>query len=508
MEVSLILKTILFLLVSAVIYRIVLFLLHVRRITAIFKGAKGPEKCHWLFGSLVHFPKDGHDRMQYFLDICNKYGKEQGYVLLWGMFKKPLVIACSPRIMSIICKSNEPKSRGFVGLYRLLLPWLGEGLLVANGEKWARNRRLLTPAFHFEILMPYVQVFNESADILVEKLTKKAEEGKRFEVFNEVCLCTLDSMLRCAFSYTKNVQTAGETNEYVKAVNRLTCRLSERFLNPILLVDFFWNLTKASRQYKKDCEFVHTVSEEIIDKRQLELETGKPDKRRYVDFLDILLKAKDEVGNKLTRLEVRNEVDTFLFEGHDTTASAISWILFSLAENAECQRKCQKEIDELLRDRDSDDIEWSDLSKFEYLTMCIKEGMRLHAPVPIVGRDIENDFDLGDRVAPKGTLVQINIWALNHMEHIWGSDHMEFKPGRFSKENIDTMENFQFVPFSAGPRNCIGQNFAMNELKVVLSKLLKHFTFRLDTSHEVRKNQAAVMRTENGMYMFVDKRRS
>jgi cytochrome P450 len=94
----------------------------------------------------------------------------------------------------------------------------------------------------------------------------------------------------------------------------------------------------------------------------------------------------------------------------------------------------------------------SDLSKFEYLTMCIKEGMRLHSPVPIVGRDIENDFDLGDRVAPKGTLVQINIWALNHMEHIWGSDHMEFKPGRFSKENIDTMENFQFVPFSAGPR--------------------------------------------------------
>jgi cytochrome P450 len=84
--------------------------------------------------------------------------------------------------------------------------------------------------------------------------------------------------------------------------------------------------------------------------------------------------------------------------------------------------------------------------------MCIKEGMRLHAPVPAITRDITQDFDLGDRVAPKGTTVIANIWVLNHMETIWGSDHMEFKPDRFSKENVDSIEHFQYVPFSAGPR--------------------------------------------------------
>lgn len=84
--------------------------------------------------------------------------------------------------------------------------------------------------------------------------------------------------------------------------------------------------------------------------------------------------------------------------------------------------------------------------------MCIKEGMRLHSPVPIVSRETLHDLDLGDRIAPKGTLFQINVWAMNHMANVWGPDHMEFKPDRFSKDNINKIEHFQYVPFSAGPR--------------------------------------------------------
>ncbi|XP_053397496.1 ultra-long-chain fatty acid omega-hydroxylase-like [Mercenaria mercenaria] len=443
----------------------------------------------------------------YLVEMANTYGSEQGYVLLWGIFKKPIVVPCSPKVMGSICKSNEPKSKGLGGSYRFLLPWLGEGLLVANGEKWARNRRLLTPAFHFEILKPYTKVFNQSADILVKKLMMKAECCERFDVFQHISLCTLEVILKCAFSYSKDVQNAGETNPYVKTVNRLTDAVIYRFLRPITFFDTVWNICPVGRQFNKDCEFVHSVAEEIIDKRRETLEqTGSPKSGRYIDFLDILLTARDEEGRGLSRLEIRNEVDTFLFEGYDTTASAISWILYSLAENPECQRKCQAEIDEVLDGRESDDLEWSDLNQLEYLTMCIKEGMRLHSPVPGVSRETTQDFDLGDRVAPEGTIIVINIWILNHMENVWGPDHMEFKPERFSKENIDKIEHFQYVPFSAGPRNCIGQNFALNEEKVVLSKLLRNFTFRLDPNHKVEKSLSGVMRTKDGMYMFAEKR--
>ncbi|XP_053397495.1 leukotriene-B4 omega-hydroxylase 3-like [Mercenaria mercenaria] len=488
-----------------IIYKLVSYYNYVQRMKKCFKGAKGPEKCHWLFGSLVYFPEGEH--AMHFVKLCNEYGSDQGYIVIWFPFMKPMVVACSPRIMGNICKSNEPKATGLTGVYRLLKPWLGEGLLIANGEKWARNRRLLTPAFHFEILKPYTTVFNQAADTIVKKIAAKAESGERFEAFQNVCLCTLEIILKCAFSYSKDIQNSGENNPYVNAVNRLTDSVRYRVVHPLTVFDFFWKLTPVGRQFKKDCDFVHSVAEEIIDKRKETLDkSGCETNRRYLDFLDILLTARDGTGRGLTKLEIRNEVDTFLFEGHDTTASAISWVLYSLAENTECQRKCQAEIDDVLEGRESDDLEWSDLAKLEYLTMCIKEGMRLHSPVPVVSRDTENEFDLGDRVAPKGTLIQLNIFALNHMENVWGSDHMEFKPERFSKENIDNIKHFQYVPFSAGPRNCIGQNFAMNEEKVVLSKLLRKFTFRLDPNHKAERFMSAVMRTKNGMYMFVEKR--
>jgi len=94
----------------------------------------------------------------------------------------------------------------------------------------------------------------------------------------------------------------------------------------------------------------------------------------------------------------------------------------------------------------------SDVSKLEYLTQCVKEGMRLHAPVPMVSRQVEEPLDMCGRKLPPQTLVQINIWALHHMESVWGPDHMEYKPERFSPENAAKMSSYQFMPFSAGSR--------------------------------------------------------
>ena len=139
--------------------------------------------------------------------------------------------------------------------------------------------------------------------------------------------------------------------------------------------------------------------------------------------------------------------------------------------------------------------------------MCIKEGMRLHCPVPIVSREIQHDLDIGPRVLPKGTSIGINILTLHHNEKVWDR-HMEFIPERFSKENCLKMDPFQFVPFSGGPRNCIGQNFAMNEEKVVLAKLLRAFTFELVPGHVVGHRLAAVMRATNGILMFAKKRQN
>ncbi|WAR07531.1 CP4FN-like protein [Mya arenaria] len=417
------------------------------------------------------FPKDPTGRILHFIKICNEY-EEDGIVFLWGFFRRPIVIACTPESMARISKSNAPKSRGLMGVYRMIEPWLGEGLLVANGQKWARNRRLLTPAFHFDILKPYTNVFNASADVLVAKLKSKAASNDRFDVFQNV-----------------------DTNPYVKAVNRITDSLFHRFLYPYMLFDFIFYNTSVGRQFKKDCNFVHSVAEEIIHKRKKALDGGENvalEGKRYVDFLDILLTARDEEGVGLSSLEVmirrRRRSHGFCTRWRSIRSTRGS-------VNRKLIKCCKEETPTL-----------SDMPKFEFLTQCIKEGMRLHAPVPIVNREVKEDFEIGGRNIPAGSIVQLNIWALHHKESVWGPDHMEFKPERFSPENVDKMSPFQFVPFSAGPRNCIGQHFAMNEEKSVLAKLLRNFTFRLDTSHEVKKNPSAVMRTVDGMFMYVEER--
>lgn len=505
---SLILQTTFLIGAIFVVFKIISFIRYRLHIEKVFGNLPGPKQRNWLYGSFIVMRKlDAQERLLKFVEWCNKYSQEKGYVRIWGAFGRPAIIACHPSSMKRILKTAEPKPQNLTSGYRTLKDWLGDGLLISGGDKWARNRRLLTPAFHFDILKPYIDVYNDSANTLISKLGKFADEKKQFEIFQQICLCTLDIILRCAFSYEIDVQRSGETHPYVQAVNDLATTNALRLRNPFMAPDIIFYRTKMGKKYKQDCDFVHGVAEDVINQRRRVLEKlGNVKDRKYLDFLDILLTAKDENGVGLSDMDIRNEVDTFLFEGHDTTASAISWILYSLAKHPEYQEKCQEEIDDLLVGRESDDILWSDLPQLQYLSMCIKEGMRLHSPVAIVGRVTTKPFDLGDTVLPAGTSVIINIWALHHNEHVWGPDHMEYKPERFSKDNVTEMDPYQFVPFSGGPRNCIGQNFAMNEEKVVLAKLLHNFKFSLVPDHEVKWRLSAVMRAEHGILAHVQRR--
>lgn len=490
-------------LLSYAIFLLVKFLLYLHGLNTIFKDVPGPEK-HWFYGNLHLLPEGAEERVQLALKNSQLFPR---YYCFWVTLLRPNLVVTSPEVTRAILKTSEPKPTGFAGMYRLGLPWLGEGLLIAGGQKWARSRRLLTPAFHFDILRPYMAVYNDAADLLSENLRRYASSGEKFEVFEYVSKATLDVILRCAFSYVTDCQKENkkEKHPYVKAVEELADAWNYRGRKPWLYPDFIFYLTSRGRKFTKNCDFVHGVAEDIIRKRKEALEKNGQTDRKYLDFLDILLTAKDETGVGLTPLEIRNEVDTFLFEGHDTTASAISWILYSLAQHPECQRKCQQEIDDLLADRDSDDIQWNDLNQLEYMTMCIKEGMRLHSPVPFIQRQFTHDFQIDGKTFPAGTVVSLHIFGLHHNESVWEKP-MDYIPERFSKENIGKMDTFQFVPFSAGPRNCIGQHFAMNEEKVLLSKLLRRYWFELDPSHVVRRKVGAVMRTETGIYMYAKQR--
>lgn len=268
-------------------------------------------------------------------------------------------------------------------------------------------------------------------------------------------------------------------------------------------MDLIYFSLPSGRRFKELCNYVHDFADSIIaSRKQALLKDPEQLKKRRLDFLDILLTARDEHDMGLTDMEIRAEVDTFLFEGHDTTASALSWAIYCLAKYPKEQQKVYEEVTDVLKDKEY--LEWEDLPKVKYLQLFIKEVMRYHSPVPLISRILTKDTQFGDVMLPEGSVLDVGIVFMNHHPDVW-SDHDIFNPERFRDERGDK-DPYSYVPFSAGPRNCIGQNFAMNEQKVILSRLVKRFRIKLDEKHEVKPLPEVVMRAKDGIKVYLEQR--
>ncbi|XP_066276891.1 cytochrome P450 4F2-like isoform X2 [Branchiostoma lanceolatum] len=453
---------------------------------------------HWLFGHLKASPSNEqgfHVRMSWIKEYCSPI------IPFWlGPFNV-LNLCVHPETVKTILGTSEPKGMG----YRFLHPWLGDGLLTSKGSKWHRNRRLLTAAFHFEILKPYVKLFSESTNVLIDKWSRVPDESS-VELFDHVSLLTLDSMLKCSLGYHSNCQTDGQSTPYIKAVFELSRLVIERIHFFPYHFDFIYYLSPSGRRFRQQCDIVHRISEHLIRERKKALQDGeaKEDntkkRKKYLDFLDILLQAKDEDGTGLTDAEIRDEVDTFLFEGHDTTASGISWTLYYLAKHPEYQERCRREGEGLLQGRT--EMTWEDLSKLPFTTMCIKESLRIRPPVPSYSRQITKTLTFPDgKTLPEGSIVTAGAIYSHHNPLIW-PDPEVYDPLRFSPERSKDRHHHAFVPFSAGPRNCIGQNFAMNEMKVAVALILQRFRLELDeTKPAPFFVQQLILRAKDGIWI-------
>ncbi|XP_012520404.1 PREDICTED: phylloquinone omega-hydroxylase CYP4F11-like [Propithecus coquereli] len=397
-----------------------------------------PPKTNWLLGhlSLVLNTEEG---LRDVTQLVATY--PQGFKF-WRGPTLPLVNVYHPDIIRPVLNASAAIVQKDSIFYGFMKPWLGEGLLLSAGDKWSHHRRMLTPAFHFNILKPYVKIFNDSVSIMHTKWQHLASEGSaRLDMFEHISLMTLDSLQKCVFSFDSHCQEA--VLEQAKA------------------------------------------------------------KTKTLDFIDVLLLSKDEDGKQLSDEDIRAEADTFMFAGHDTTASGLSWVLYNLARHPEYQERCRQEVQELLRDRKPKEIEWDDLAQLPFLTMCIKESLRLHPPVPLIPRRCTQDIVLPDgRAIPKGVICVINIFGTHHNPAVW-PDPEVYDPSRFDPENVKERSPLAFISFSAGPRNCIGQTFAMTEMKVVLALTLLRFRVLPDDT-EPRRKMDVIMRAEGGLWLRVE----
>ncbi|XP_077521045.1 cytochrome P450 4V2-like isoform X2 [Amblyomma americanum] len=393
--------------------------------------------------------------------------------------------------------------------YKLLQRWLGTGLLTSTAEKWRSRRRLLTPSFHFRILEDFVPTINSESMILAAKLDRLSRENKTFDFVSLITLCTLDIICKTIMGTTISAQT-NEHNPYVAAVNRVGELFVERVFKPILHVDFIYGLTPMGREHRKCLESLHSFTRKVIAERKqalrnevdsglisLEEDTAEAGRKKVRPFMDMLL--LEHFKNNITEEGIREEVDTFMFGGHDTTAMGISWALFLIGHHSKEQELIHEELDLIFGEDRDRHVTSEDLKQMKYLECTLKESQRIYPTAALISRTCKEPFTIGGTTLPKGSVIQIATYILHRDPAVFPKPE-EFHPERFFPENSKGRHPYAYVPFSAGPRKCIGQKFAMAEEKIVVANILRRFWVQsLDQRDQVALSWEIVLRPRTGL---------
>ncbi|XP_055845467.1 probable cytochrome P450 4s3 [Episyrphus balteatus] len=482
--------TLVMILAIAIIYLFKL-LPRIKNFARIFKFAKtlgGPSPME-----LMENMKEG--KLLYWLrDLRKKYGSR--YRIWFG--KELTLFLTEPEDVKYMLGSNQMIYKS--ANYRIAEPWLGKGLLTSGGDLWHRRRKMLTPAFHFKMLGEFKQPMEENCKIFLEKLEEKAN-GEVFDIFPHITLLALDIICETAMGVQKNAQLES-TSEYVTAVQNI-CRVFHRqCYSPWKRFDSLFRFTNDYQERKRCLGILHGETKRVIDMRKKALKDVDDDVgnnndigiKKRLAFLDILLLAQAD-GADLTDDEIREEVDTFMFEGHDTVSSALAFAIFLLSQNKEEQQKAYEEAVAL---------EGKEKESMKYLEAVIKETLRLYPSVPLYGRMIHEDYYIGDLLVPRGVTISHLAFVVHRSEKHFPEPE-RFNPERFLVDESN-MHPYSFIGFSAGPRNCIGQKFAMLELKVTLANVLRAYELLPAEGFEPILLPEIVIKSKNGIQVRLRKR--
>uniref|UniRef100_H0VI93 Cytochrome P450 family 4 subfamily A member 11 n=1 Tax=Cavia porcellus TaxID=10141 RepID=H0VI93_CAVPO len=427
---------------------------------------------HWLLGHKVRKKDELQQTLKWVKEFPSAYPR-----WFWG--SEAHLIIYDPDYMKVILGRS------------------GYGLLLLNGPTWFQHRRMLTPTFHYDILKPYVKIMANSVRVMLDKWEKLISQDASMEIFQPVSLMTLDSIMKCAFSYQGSVQLDRKSRPYLQAIEEMNNMFFSRVRNMFHQNDTIYSLSSNGQRCKRATQIAHHHTDQIIKQRKAQLKDDKEleniRKKRHLDFLDILLFAKTENGSSLSDEDLRAEVDTFMFEGHDTTASGICWTLYALATHPSHQQRCREEVQNLLGDKGS--ITWEHLDQMSYITMCIKEALRLYPPVPFVGRELSKPVTFPDgKSLPKGINVILSFHGLHHNPKVWPNPELSIASEAISCFTVPVW-----------PRNCIGKQFAMNELKVAVALTLLRFELLPDPTRVPIPIPQLVLKSKNGIQLYLRK---
>jgi cytochrome P450 len=374
-------------------------------------------------------------------------------------------------------------------LYEKLRTSLGDGLLTSEGAFWLRQRRIAQPAFHRQRIAALASVMAGAAAETAARWETLARQGIPVEVGDEMMRLTRTVVLRALLG--------GDLGPFAAEIDRAWTTINQH------IAESFWSLgitdrlpTPANRRFHAARSVLQNAVDHLIQQRR-----RQPGDRG--DLLSMLITARDEeTGESMTDLQIRVEVTTFLLAGQETTALALTWLWYLLSQHEQPRRQLAEELDVVLNGRQP---EYDDVANLLYTRMVIEEVMRLYPPAWGFSRQALNDDELGGYRLPSGWLAFVIPYVLHRLPAYW-EEADRFEPERFSPARSADRARFVYLPFGAGPRQCIGNHFAMIELLIVVATLAQRFSPRLLPGHRVEPQALITLHPRFGMPMIIERR--
>jgi cytochrome P450 len=427
-----------------------------------------------------------------------QYYERYGKVFKIFLWTEPMIFINDPGAIKDILVMKMDNFRKDKASYNVFGGVLGQGLVTAEGERWKVGRKIMSPTFHMTTLGDLMPVFTRATDRMITDMRGLAS-GAKFEISDRIRQLTLEVISEVALGLD-----CTQAQVLPDLFQDVLDEMNLRVMHPYRA--FFPSNSAHVAKVKELDDLVLT----IIAKRRAELAELKPGEKpthREPDILDMLLNADAELSDR----QLADECKTMLLAGHETTSTMLTWTLYCLAKTPRAMAEAVRASD-ALASGENDMHAYGSFEEYkgdatEYLHQCLQEGLRLYTPVPVLTREVVGDIELAGTLIPAGSRLAMGAWNLTHCKETWGEDAEEFRPERFSKEEKRGRNPYVFFPFSLGSRNCVGQNLALIEGRVVLSTLLRLFTFTLPEDSDVKTDGHTIpVRPADGLWIQVTPR--
>lgn len=366
-------------------------------------------------------------------------------------------------------------------------PFLGNGLLISEGDFWKRQRKLTQPAFHMKRIDAYGKAMMDYTEGMIDAW----KDQQVIWLDRHMMKLTLQIIARTMF----DADVSGDAEQVGVLLTDILEATNDRINAAFRIPE--WIPTPQRMRVKRSVAELDAILQRFIDERR----SLKQDKG---DLLSMLLLAQDDDGSGMTDKQLRDELMTIFLAGHETTAMALSWTWYLLSQHPEVIKKLQAEVDTVLNGRAPT---VADLPRLPYTEMVVKESMRLYPPAPGFSREPIEDVELAGYTVPKGSLFLMSSYAMHHNPRYFPEPE-KFMPERFTPENEQTRHKYAYLPFGGGPRVCIGNNFALMEARLVLAVMIQRVELNLIPGQVIEPQQLVTLRPKHGIQMKVVSRQS